>query len=110
MGRKTGEPMPLTRAPEGSLVEVIALRGGREPAWRAVELGLAPGTRLRVVVNRRALLGFPLIVRVGERLLAVSRWVAESVMVKLLEEGFGHEGKEENAQRGVGELEGLQST
>ena len=98
----------LSEAPECTTASVEEVRGEPTAVERALNLGLAPGTRIKVMLNRRGLLGYPVVVRIGERTLAISRWVSGFVKVRIItrrgdsHECLGDEGEEEKPQSGVG--------
>ena len=74
--------MPLTIAPPGEDIKLIAIRGGQRIRKRLADLGLTPGTVLRVV---QADAGGPLIVAFkDDARLALGRGMAHKIMVEPL--------------------------
>jgi len=74
--------MPLTMATPGEDVKLIAINGGQRVRKRLADLGLTPGTTLRVV---QADAWGPLIVAFkGDARLALGRGIAHKMMVEPL--------------------------
>ena len=74
--------MPLTMATPGEDVKLIAINGGQRVRKRLADLGLTPGTTLRVV---QADAWGPLIVAFkGDARLALGRGMAHKMMVEPL--------------------------
>ncbi|AEM38871.1 FeoA family protein [Pyrolobus fumarii 1A] len=73
-------PVPLSKLPPGTRAKVVAVLGGRGATRRAMEMGLAPGSEVEVVM----VTGGPIIVRVRGSLVAVGRGLAEKVLVEPL--------------------------
>lgn len=74
--------MPLSMASPGIEVKLVAIHGGRRMRQRLADLGLTPGTILRVV---HADFGGPLIVAFkDDARLALGRGVAHKIMVEPL--------------------------
>jgi len=74
--------MPLTMAGPGESVQLVAVRGGRRLRRRLADLGLTPGTSVRVVqVNPMG----PLILAFKDDVrLALGRGMAHKIQVKPL--------------------------
>lgn len=78
-GRVPGAPtMPLMMAGEGQDVRLVGILGGRGLARRLAEMGLMPGTVMRVVTQGRP---GPFIVQVGESKLVLGRGMIHRVLV-----------------------------
>jgi len=74
--------MPLTMTRPGESVQLIAIRGGRRVRKRLADLGLTPGTTIRVVQANS--MG-PLIVAFKDDVrLALGRGMAHKIHVKPL--------------------------
>lgn len=71
--------LPLGFLQTGSDAVVSDLAGGRNFRQRLMEMGVARGTRVKVVKNDR---GGPLIISIGEGRLAVGRGMALRIMVE----------------------------
>jgi ferrous iron transport protein A len=70
--------MPLMEAATGEEVRLAEIRGGRGLSHRLAELGLTPGTRMRIVANNHA---GPLIVSVKESRLMLGRGMIDRIFV-----------------------------
>jgi len=74
--------MPLTMAPPGEDIKLVAIHGGQRIRKRLADLGLTPGTILRVV---QADAWGPLIVAFkDDARLALGRGMAHKIMVEPL--------------------------
>jgi ferrous iron transport protein A len=74
--------MPLTMTRPGESVQLVAIRGGRRARKRLADLGLTPGTTVRVVQANS--MG-PLIVAFKDDVrLALGRGMAHKIQVKPL--------------------------
>jgi len=74
--------MPLTMATSGETVRLVAIRGGRRIRRRLADLGLTPGTTLRVI---RTDSGGPLIVAFKDNVrLALGHGMAHKIQVEPL--------------------------
>jgi ferrous iron transport protein A len=71
--------MSLTHTPLSKLVRVTAVRGGGPLSYRLMEMGLIEGAEVRVL--RRAPLGDPLHVRLGDYELSLRASEADLVEV-----------------------------
>jgi len=69
--------IPLTEAPIRKLVKLVSIKGGRSITQRLVELGLTPGTNLKVIQDS----GGPLIINVRRSKIALGRGMAEKLFV-----------------------------
>ncbi len=69
--------MPLSMAAAGSEVEVAALRAGWGLQRRLADMGLTPGTRIKLVSSRSG----PVVVEVRGSRLALGTGVAHKIMV-----------------------------
>lgn len=74
--------LPLSMAREGSTVKVVDVVGCRNAVRRLHELGIMPGTRLRVV---KTMSPGPVIVEVANSRFAIGYGMALKVMVEELE-------------------------
>lgn len=74
---------PLTQAPQGRTLKLASIEGGRQLNRRLAELGLTPGTRLRVMQDS----GGPLIIAVRDSRIALGRGMAEKCQVVVEEPG-----------------------
>ncbi|NLF29810.1 MAG: ferrous iron transport protein A [Planctomycetes bacterium] len=70
--------MPLMMAGEGQEVRLVEVLGGHGLARRLAEMGLTPGTSMRVVAQGRP---GPFIVQVGESKLVLGRGMVHRVLV-----------------------------
>jgi Fe2+ transport system protein FeoA len=70
--------MPLAMVSPGELVTVVDVRAGRGLARRLAEMGLLPGTQIRVVNSQ---MPGPLIIDLKGSKLALGRGVARKIMV-----------------------------
>jgi len=74
--------MPLTMAPPGEDIELVAIHGGQRIRKRLADLGLTPGTVLRVV---QADAWGPLIIAFkDDARLALGRGMAHKIQVEPL--------------------------
>ena len=72
--------MPLTMAPPGEAVRLVAIHGGQRVRKRLADLGLTPGTVLKVVQGDA---WGPLIVAFkDDARLALGRGMAHKILVK----------------------------
>ena len=69
--------IPLTQAPRKRTVKLLTVLGGKTLTHRLAELGLTPGTKLRVIQDA----GGPLIINVRNSKIAIGRGMAEKLMV-----------------------------
>lgn len=67
----------------GERAEIINFRGGRRAVKRLADLGLSPGTEVKV--TKRAPLWGPLEIEVRGSRLALGRGLARKVIVRLVE-------------------------
>ena len=74
------ESMTLFQALSGQVVDVVEIRGGRGVRNRLAQMGILPGTRLKIV--SQAAFGGPLLVDVDGRVVAIGRGVADKVIVR----------------------------
>lgn len=81
--------LPLSETGDGWRVEIVSYRINGRQAGRLAELGLTPGTPVRILRNAQ---GQPLLVYVRETHLAIDRETARMLNVRLLDrpERDGH--------------------
>ncbi len=72
------QAMPLSSVSEGSDVVVTGFRGGARFVQKLADMGLIPGTTVRVVRNQRA---GPMIVLLRGMRLAIGRGIATKIEV-----------------------------
>ncbi len=70
--------MPLMMAGEGQHVRLVGVLGGRGLARRLAEMGLRPGTPMRIVAQGRP---GPFIVQVGDSKLVLGRGMIHRILV-----------------------------
>ena len=73
-------PASLTELKPGQVGEIVSIDCGRSMSRRLMEMGLLPGTRVRVV--RAAPLGDPLELRLRDYSLSVRRSEADRIAVR----------------------------
>ncbi len=72
--------MPLAFLPEGSSAIIVGVAGGRGFMRRLMDLGLTPGTRVKVLRSQ----GYgPILIGVRGTRLALSRGVATKIFVEV---------------------------
>jgi len=71
--------MPLAMATVGTCVEVEGVRGGDDLKRRLAEMGLLPGTRVRVISNGRP---GPVVLEIKGSRLAIGHGVTHKIRVK----------------------------
>ncbi|PLJ78658.1 MAG: hypothetical protein B7L53_00140 [Thermofilum sp. NZ13] len=74
--------IPLTLAPEGSEVRVIDIRAGRGLVARLLELGITPGSTLRVL---KTFGSGPILLDVKGSRIALGRGVAMKILVGVVQ-------------------------
>ncbi|MCD6368293.1 MAG: FeoA domain-containing protein [Thermoproteales archaeon] len=74
--------MPLAFAPEGSLVRVIDIMAGRGLTRRLIEMGLVPGSVIKVV---KTMGPGPIVIEVKGVRLALGHGVSMKILVELVE-------------------------
>ena len=79
--QRTGQTFPLAMAGEGERVRIQTLHGGKGLAKRLTELGLNPGTEVRVIARQ----GGGLVVARGETRLALGCGMAVKILVEAME-------------------------
>jgi len=72
--------VPLAMAPEGSLVRIVEIRGGRGIMRRLVDLGFIPGSVVRVL---RSFGSGPLLIEVKGSRVALGRGLAMKILVEV---------------------------
>ena len=73
--------MPLTMVPEGEEVIITDIYGGRNVVRRLFDMGLIPGTKIKVLYH-----GFgPLLVDVKDSRIALGLGIAMKIMVERYE-------------------------
>jgi len=72
--------MPLDRMRAGEVGEIARVCGGGGITRRLVELGLAPGVRVKLLSDAGS--AGPVIVRVGEGRIGIGRGMARRVLVR----------------------------
>lgn len=70
--------MPLSMAPPGEVVQVVAVRAGWGLQRRLAEMGLNPGVEVRVLNSQRP---GPVVIDVRGSRLALGQGVAHKIMV-----------------------------
>ena len=76
---KKEELIPLTMAPPGKEVTLIAIEGGKGIKARLYSMGITPGIRLRILSNGAP---GPFIVEARESKVALGYGMAKKIMVK----------------------------
>ena len=71
--------MPLTMINEGREVVLCEIHGGMGIRRRLTDMGLRPGSRIRIVSSSR---GGPFVIGIGDTKLMVGRGMAQKIMVK----------------------------
>lgn len=74
------KPFPLMLADDGERVRIQTLQGGKGLAKRLTELGLNPGTEVRIVARQ----GGGLVVARGETRLALGGGMASKILVEAI--------------------------
>ncbi|QDA31371.1 ferrous iron transport protein A [Thermococcus indicus] len=72
--------LPLTFVEEGREVVLRAVHGGKGMAKKLTEMGLVPGTRVKIVRNQRC---GPLVIRVKDSDLAIGWRIATRIYVEV---------------------------
>jgi len=72
-------PIPLAMAMPGELVEVIGLRAGWGLQRRLADMGLLPGTQIRVINSQ---MPGPVIIDLRGSRVALGHGVAQKILVK----------------------------
>jgi len=70
--------LPLAMVGDGELVTVVGVNAGRGLTKRLADMGLVPGTKLRIVNSQ---MSGPIMVEVRGSRLVLGRGVAQKVMV-----------------------------
>ncbi|MCD4814654.1 FeoA domain-containing protein [bacterium] len=83
-GEKTGaehktDHVPLSTVPSGKCVTIVRINGGTSLQHRLSEMGLVPGTQIRVVSN---LFSGPFIIQIQAGRLAIGHQITHKVMVR----------------------------
>jgi len=76
----SGPVIPLDRMRDGEVGEIARICGGGGIMRRLLELGLAPGVRVRLLSDAGSV--GPVIVRVGEARIGIGRGMARRVLVR----------------------------
>jgi len=71
--------IPLSASPPGAIVRVVNIVGGWGATRRLMEMGVVPGTLVRVVHNRVG----PLIIEIRGMRLSIGRGLASKVLVEV---------------------------
>lgn len=74
----TGKDMPLAMARPGELVTVIGVRAGWGLQRRLADMGLIPGTQIRVINSQ---MSGPVLIELRGSRVGLGRGVAQKVMV-----------------------------
>lgn len=90
----TAEAFPLSMARPGDEVVVKAIMAGQGAYYRALSLGIAPGTRLKVIDNPIQYPWSPVIVRIRGVEVALGRGLAEKILVAKVGEAESEGGGE----------------
>jgi len=75
---RSASAMPLMQAATGEEVKLAEIRGGGRLTHRLAEMGLTPGTRMRIVANNHP---GPFIVSVKESRLMLGRGMIDRIFV-----------------------------
>jgi ferrous iron transport protein A len=75
------ENIPLIKLKPGEVAEVISIAGGRMAIKRLADLGLTPGTKIKVL--RKAPLFGPVEIEARGSKLVLGRGLASKILVKL---------------------------
>ncbi len=73
-----GYPMPLAMASPGEVVRIADVRGGRGLTRRLADMGLLPGTVIRVINSQ---MRGPVVVEVKGTRLALGHGMAHKILV-----------------------------
>ena len=71
--------MPLTMVHEGHEVILCEILGGMGIRRRLTDMGLRPGSRIRIVSNSR---GGPFVIGIGDMCLMLGHGMAQKIMVR----------------------------
>lgn len=74
----TGQTMPLSMASPGEVVQIAGVRAGRGLARRLADMGLVPGSSVRVISSY---MPGPVVLEVKGTRLALGRGMADKVLV-----------------------------
>ncbi|MCD6419766.1 MAG: ferrous iron transport protein A [Synergistetes bacterium] len=69
--------MPLAYAKTGETLRIQNIAGGRNLSRRLAEMGLYPGSTIKVISNQ----GGPIIIAIGETRLAIGKGMAAKIFV-----------------------------
>jgi Fe2+ transport system protein FeoA len=72
--------IPLTDLKEGEEAAIVSILGGRAASKRLADLGLTPGTQIKIL--RNALFGGPMELELRGSKLVLGRGIAAKVVVK----------------------------
>lgn len=73
--------IPLAMASSGEIVRLVDIRAGRELSRRLADMGLTPGTNVKVINNQRP---GPVIIDLRGSRLVLGYGMAQKVMVTLV--------------------------
>ena len=72
--------IPLAMAPEGKILRIVGIRGGRGIMQRLMELGLVPGSTIRVVKSTGR---GPILLEVKGSRIALGRGISMKLLVEV---------------------------
>jgi Fe2+ transport system protein FeoA len=78
---KDKNPVMLTDLEDGQIGTIISIAGGKRAAKRLADLGLAPGTAIKVL--RKALFSGPVQIEVCGSKLVLGRGLVSKILVEL---------------------------
>ena len=73
-----GHPMPLAMASPGEVVRIAGIRAGRGLTRRLADMGLVPGTVIRIINSQ---MPGPIVVEVKGTRLALGHGMAQKILV-----------------------------
>jgi len=81
MVEKKGIIIPLSDAPQGSVVKVVSLPPQPNLRMRLMQMGLIPGAIIEIFHNNRG----PLTIKVKGVMIGIGRGMARKILVQLIE-------------------------
>ncbi len=72
--------IPLAIAPEGEILKIISVRGGRGVMQRLADLGLIPGTTIKII---KSMSNGPLLLEVKGSRIALGRGISMKLFVEV---------------------------
>ena len=73
--------IPLAMASEGEIVKIISVRGGRSVMQRLADLGLIPGTSIKII---KSMGNGPLLLEVKGSRIALGRGISMKLFVEVM--------------------------